>query len=195
MNQESRVESWNDLPDERLMARYAHGDVAAFEELFRRHEPQAYAFFLKRTGSPDRAEDLYQELFLRIHRARHAYDPSRPFLPWFFQIAQHLLVDDARRAFREREVPLDPCDIRCEAADPEHEIASRSELGQLLAGLRPEERQVLVSAKLDGMEYAELAAQVGKSVAAVKQIVSRALRRIRPCGIPGPACPGKPELG
>jgi RNA polymerase sigma-70 factor (ECF subfamily) len=195
MTEESRVESWNDLPDERLMARYARGDVAAFEELFRRYEPRAFAFFLRRTGSSERAEDLYQELFLRIHRARDDYDPGRPFLPWFFQIAQHLLVDDTRRAFREREVPLDPCDVRCEAVDPEREIATRSELGQLLAGLRPEERQVLVSAKLDGMEYAELAAQVGKSVAAVKQIVSRALRRIRPSGIPGPACPSKPELG
>jgi len=74
--------------DETLMARYADGDARAFGELFRRYEPRAYASFLKRTASPERAQDLYQELFLRIHRARDRYDAERPFAPWLFQIAQ-----------------------------------------------------------------------------------------------------------
>lgn len=47
---------------------------------------------LKRTSSPQRAEDLYQELFLRIHRARDQFDSSRAFTPWFFQIAHRLLI-------------------------------------------------------------------------------------------------------
>jgi RNA polymerase sigma factor (sigma-70 family) len=94
------------LPDEALMERYADGDAQAFDELFRRYEPRAYAFFLRRTGSPERARDLYQELFLRIHRARDRYDRGRPFAPWLFRIAQRLWIDDQRRAHRSYEVPL-----------------------------------------------------------------------------------------
>ena len=65
--------------DETLMRRYADGDGAAFEALFRRYEPRAYAYFLRRTGSAERARDLFQELFLHVHRARDRYDPARPF--------------------------------------------------------------------------------------------------------------------
>src|SRR5262245_31872249 len=107
--------------DEVLMERYARGDSVAFDELFRRYEPQAYAFFLKRTRSPERARDLYQELFLRIHRARAVYDPSRPFAPWFFHIAHHLLLDDQQRAYRSREMPLDDRALRDEGSGCEEQ--------------------------------------------------------------------------
>ena len=70
MPETTRDAKGQEEPDENLMARDAAGDAEAFDELFRRYEPRAYVFFLKRTGSPQRAEDLYQELFLRIHRAR-----------------------------------------------------------------------------------------------------------------------------
>ena len=64
------------------MERYVDGDSTAFDELFRRYEPRAFSYFLRRTGSPDRAQDLYQDLFLRIHRARDTYDSRRSFAPW-----------------------------------------------------------------------------------------------------------------
>src|SRR5262245_22753858 len=95
-----------DASDEALMERYANGDAAAFEALFQRYELRAFSYFVKRTGSRDRAQDLYQELFLRVHRARHAFDPGREFAPWFFHIAHHLLIDDERRGYRSKEVCL-----------------------------------------------------------------------------------------
>lgn len=85
-----RPERVRGLSDEALMDRYARGDGAAFDELFARYQERAYAFFLWRVGSAEHAADLYQELFLRIHRARERYDPGRPFAPWFFQIARRL---------------------------------------------------------------------------------------------------------
>jgi RNA polymerase sigma-70 factor (ECF subfamily) len=177
------------------MARYVQGEVAAFDELFRRYEPRAYAFFFRRTGSRERAEDLYQELFLRIHRARDTYDPSRAFSPWFFQIAHRLLVDDVRRAFRTREVPLDARDLRSEAADVERTLADRDQLGHLLAALKPGERYVVVSSKLDGAAYSDLAERTGKSVGAVKKMASRAMQRIRSSEARGAARPIKPHAG
>jgi RNA polymerase sigma-70 factor (ECF subfamily) len=167
-----------EIPDEALMARYADGEADAFDELFRRYEPRAYAYFFRRTGSRERAQDLYQELFLRIHRARDRYDAERPFAPWLFQIAHRLLVDDARRAHRSHEVPL-AREPRAEAADGEGRLRQRELLGEALAGLSREERHILVSTKLEGVAYAELAAQLGKSAAAVRKVASRALQRLR----------------
>jgi RNA polymerase sigma-70 factor (ECF subfamily) len=165
--------------DETLMERYADGDEEAFEELFRRYEARAYAFFLRRTCSADRARDLYQELFLRIHRGRGAYDPTRPFTPWFFQIAHRLLVDDRRRAYRSHEVTLEDREPKAEQPGSEDRLADRERLAQLLDALSPAERYVLVSSKVDGLGYPELALDLGKSVDAVKKMASRAMQRVR----------------
>lgn len=171
--------SEGDATDETLMARYADGDGEAFDELFRRYEPRAYGFFVRRTGSRERAQDLYQELFLRIHRARDRYDPTRPFTPWFFQIANRLLVDDHRRAFRSHEVALEDRDARSAREGSEAVVANREQLAQLLDGLSPDERYVVLSAKVEGIGYPELAEHLGKSVDAVKKMASRALQRLR----------------
>jgi RNA polymerase sigma-70 factor (ECF subfamily) len=168
-----------EIPDEALMARYADGDGEAFTELFRRYEPRAYAYFLRRTGAPERAQDLYQELFLRIHRARAAFDPARPFAPWLFQIAHRLLVDDLRRAHRAHELPSAGRDWPCERRSDEERLGDRELLGRALSELSEEDRHILVSSKLDGVGYPELAAQLGKSASAVRKAASRALQRLR----------------
>jgi RNA polymerase sigma-70 factor (ECF subfamily) len=173
-------------PDEALMERYAHGDTEAFDELFRRYEGRAYGFFVARTRSPDRARDLYQELFLRIHRARASYDASRPFAPWFFQIAHRLLVDDGRRAHRSREIPLEDRDLRAERPEGEAQLGDRERVGEILGALSPEERYVLVSSKVEGRGYPEIAIQLGKSADAVKKLASRSMQRLRaaPAAVP-----------
>ena len=164
--------------DETLMERYAKGDAEAFDTLYERYEPRAYAFFLRRTGSPDRARDLFQELFLRIHRHRDRYEPNRPFSPWFFQIARCLLIDDIRRAFRTHEFALEgePQDTGQSQTSPVLEFASWD---FLLSGLSPEERHLIVAAKVEGIEYDELGRNLGKSAVAVRQTTSRAVRKLR----------------
>jgi len=161
------------------MRRYAAGDGAAFEALFRRYEARTYAYFLRRTGSAQRARDLFQELFLHVHRARDRYDPDRPFAPWFFQIAHHLLVDDRRRAFRAREVPLAQRDPSAPGERADEQAARREQIDAALRVLSPEERFVFVAARLGSVGYPELAARLGKSVEAVRKIASRCLRRVR----------------
>jgi len=172
------------------MRQYADGDAEAFDELFRRYESRAFSFFLKRTRSRERAEDLYQELFLRIHRGRDSYDPERPFTPWFFQIAHRLLVDDQRRAYRSHEVRLGDREIRSDRAGDRDEVADREQLGRILEGLSADERYILVASKVGGTGYPELAAQLGKSVDAVKKMASRALLRLRAAPLPAAASVG-----
>lgn len=169
----------SEATDETLMGRYADGDTAAFEELFRRYERRAFAYFARRTRSQDRARDLYQELFLRVHRARHDFDSKRAFAPWFFQIAHRLLIDDERRAFRSREVAFEEHDAALSRERSRDGVADREQLAQLLSELPDAERATLLSAKGDGVGYAELARQLGKSVDAVKKTASRALLRLQ----------------
>ncbi len=169
----------NELSDGQLMGLYANGSQRAFEELFRRYEGRAYGYFLRRVRCEAHARDLYQDLFLRLHRFRHTYDTRRPFEPWFFHIARHVLVDDWRRRHRRAEVGLEEACLESPAADPERLAAAVHESERQLARLSPEEARILVDAKVRGLEYAEIAEALSKSVAAVKQVASRSLRRLR----------------
>lgn len=168
-----------ELPDEALMKLYAAGHGEAFDELFRRFEAPAYAFFLRRTRSPDCARDLYQELFLRVHLARDSYDPRRPFTPWFFQIARNLLIDDRRRAYRSAEVAIGDRDPAAEQIASDDQLSARREVHDVLSGLSAAERLILVSSSVHGVGYSRLATDLGKSVDAIKKIASRAMQRVR----------------
>jgi RNA polymerase sigma-70 factor (ECF subfamily) len=161
------------------MGLYAHGSQSAFEELFRRYEERAFGYFLRRVRCEARARDLYQDLFLRLHRFRHGYDPSRPFEPWFFHIAHGVLVDEWRRRHRRAEVGLERADLASSEPDPEQRAGAVRASERQLARLSAEEARILVEAKMLGLEYSEIAAALSKSVAAVKQIASRSLRRLR----------------
>jgi RNA polymerase sigma-70 factor (ECF subfamily) len=164
--------------DEGLMGRYAQGEAEAFAALFDRYERRAFAFLRARCGSDDRARDLYQELFLRLHRSRHTFRTEERFAPWFFRIARSVLADEARRGGGV-EVALDAEACCAPAPDALARCSDREEAERALAALTPEQLYVLVRAKVEGASYAEVAAQLGKSVAAVKQLASRALRGLR----------------
>ncbi len=179
------TEGYAECSDEALMSSYASGDGAAFSELFSRYESRAVRFFARRVRSEPQAADLYQELFLRLHRARDTYDASRPFDPWFFQIARRLLIDASRRtAVRAHEVPLLE-ELQLASGTEvgiEERISARQHASGLLARLSSIETYVLVAAKVEGRGYAEIARELGKSVVAIKKVASRAMTRMRAAG-------------
>src|SRR5215831_17545042 len=92
------------VSDEILMAAYQAGSQDAFRQLFDRHAGSVYGFLVRRLGDNALAEDLYQEAFLRLHRARHSYDSRRPFRAWLFTIVHNLLNDALRRRRRTPSV-------------------------------------------------------------------------------------------
>jgi RNA polymerase sigma-70 factor (ECF subfamily) len=163
--------------DDALMSRYARGDPAAFDQLFARYERRAYGFFLARVRSPERAADLFQELFLRVHRGRETFRPEGRFAPWFFGVARRVLVDD----FRRRGPPLEGLgeELAARASDPERAFQVRESLAVLQAELSEEEQTILVAAKGAGADLATIAGRLGRTTTAVRQIVSRATRRLR----------------
>lgn len=184
--------------DEILMAAYQAGNQAAFSELFERHSGSVYGFLARRLPDRSRAEDLYQEAFLRLHRARDSYDSRRPFRAWLFAIVHNLLNDALREQVRTRrtdslaDLPTGTSDqmmednpawdLECEDASPE-DLASKREstraLTAALQALPDDEATVLILARLEGLSYDDIGIVIGRSTAATKQLAYRALRRVR----------------
>jgi RNA polymerase sigma-70 factor, ECF subfamily len=185
--------------DEILMAAYQAGNRAAFEELFDRHGGSVYGFLARRLGDLGLAEDLYQEVFLRLHRARKTYDPRRPFRAWLFAIVHNLLNDTLRRRMRApRMQSLDAVSpsgsggpaahrepveaLPTSVASPESITSMRQAATALSAALRElpaDEATVLILARLEGLSYDEIGSVIGRSEAATKQLAYRALKRVR----------------
>jgi len=86
--------------DAQLMTRYATGDVAAFGTLYARHKGPLYRYFFRQCGNPDTADELFQEVWLRIIKARERYEPKARFTTYMYQIAHNCLVDHFRKAGR-----------------------------------------------------------------------------------------------
>lgn len=160
-----------------LMRRYQGGDRSAAEELIRMVSPMLFRFLAWPAVPHCEAEDLLQECWLRIHRARHTYRPPAPLLPWVFAIARHTKIDSWRRRARiqSREVTVDVL------PEPARTPVSTENLEaiELLAELPESQREVLLMMKVSGMSLAEVARATSSTVGAVKQKAHRAYERLR----------------
>jgi RNA polymerase sigma-70 factor (ECF subfamily) len=168
------------------MERYAAGDDAAFEEVYDALAGRLYTYIRRHLSDPQSSDDLLQETFLRMHKARGTFVTGAPVLPWAFAIARRLVVDGMRRDRRMPSVVAD--------ADPEllssisgidrpdrlaeaGEVARR--LGRALADLPDSQRTAFELLKQDGLTLAEAAEVLGVSVTAVKLRAHRAYESIR----------------
>jgi RNA polymerase sigma-70 factor, ECF subfamily len=158
-----------------LMTRYQAADRAAAEALAARVYPLLHRFYGS-LGEYDRADDLAQECWMRLHRARHSYRPPEPVLPWVFAIARHTRVDVFRRQMRRsgREVAL-PEGVDFAAPAPEAPPTVLPLLDQLPAS----QKEVLLMLKVTGMSLEEVARATASSVGSVKQKAHRAYETLR----------------
>ena len=95
-------------PDVRLMLRVRDGDATAFEELVLRYQNRLLTVLENLTGNRDLAEDLTQEVFMRVYRARERYSPQARFSTWLFTIANNVASNARRTLARRREVHIEP---------------------------------------------------------------------------------------
>ena len=109
--EELSVEDLKALKDEDLMGRFARGDVAAFELLVERHERPVYRFVLRSVRDDERAEELTQDVFLRVVNNAARYKPSAKFTTWLYTIARNACIDEARRRGRRPTVSLNAPDL------------------------------------------------------------------------------------
>src|SRR5262245_27346672 len=119
-----------------LMQRYQAGDADAFRELYAFVAPRLLGYLTKLARSRPVADDLLQQTFLKVHRARAAYVPGADPLPWFYAIAHRTFLDEARRTKRAvvravgDDVPEVPAGITGESADRRDEPRVDPELAR-----------------------------------------------------------------
>jgi RNA polymerase sigma-70 factor (ECF subfamily) len=181
-------------PDTRLMLRVRDDEPGAFAELVERFQHRLVAVMHHLVGSADEAEDLAQEVFLRVYRARKKYRARAKFSTWLFTIANNL-AGNARRSRRRHPVvrldvhdsgPLGPRPAEHLVHDRGKQPAQRivqQELAalvqQALAGLNERQRTAVVLNKFEEMSYEEIAAVMNLSTKAVKSLLSRARGNLR----------------
>jgi RNA polymerase sigma-70 factor (ECF subfamily) len=181
-------------PDIRLMLRVRDDDSVAFGELVERFQHRLVAVMHHLVGSSDEAEDLAQEVFLRVYRTRKKYTPKAKFSTWLFTIANNLALNALRDRKRRPVLPLEvhdsgplgprPTETSAPARDepPGHNL-QQQELTDIirraLDELNERQRVAIVLNKFEDMNYADIADVMGMTTKAVKSLLSRARTKLR----------------
>lgn len=166
-----------------LMASAQRGDQPAYDELLHLLVRHARRFVGRRVGAADWGEDVVQDVLLTVHRARHSYDPARPFGPWFYTIAHSRLIDALRirRRLTGREVVDE--DIVANAIVDEEPWRPHNSVGETLAQavarLPRVQREVVSLLKYEDLSVREVAGRLGMSEAAVKTTAHRGYKVLR----------------
>ena len=166
------------------MARYAAGDLRAFEALFLRLAPRIHGFFRRAFRDQAVADDLMQTPFLKLHRNKHAYDPARPLRPWLFTIAASVRRDELRRRYRLPKDAGEDALAEAEALDPDPALQNaQSEAADAvraaLARLPESQRTVVHLHRYEGLTFEQIAEALGTSHGAVRVRACRAYERLR----------------
>jgi RNA polymerase sigma factor (sigma-70 family) len=173
MTQPTAADS-GDGSDESLMLAYGLGDPLAFDCLYARHRAPIYRYLLRHLGDRVIAEELHQEVWLRVVRGRTTYSPSAKFTTWLYTVARSRLVDHWRASRHARVISLDD-----EGAPALAQSASDSNLKEGLAALPPAQRDAFLLHIEAGLAIAEIAALAGVGEETVKSRLRYAYARLR----------------
>jgi RNA polymerase sigma-70 factor, ECF subfamily len=145
---------------------------------YRRHSGNVRAFFLRRTGDRERAEDLTQEVFLHAASALADADRDGPTLPLLYTVARRRFIDDLRARGRYPTESLDP-NLHPAGATPEYGGIVREAIAAGIAALPLKQREVVVLKLLQGRSFRDIGELLGSNENAVKMQFSRALKTLR----------------
>lgn len=182
--------------DEVLMEAFVRGDAAAFEVLVQRHSRGLFNFLLRSVHNQSRAEELLQEVLLRVIRSKQRYTRSAKFTTWVYTIARNLCVDEARRArFRDHESLDAPrrggnaeAGKNLLASMPAEQVPTdegamaprlRSRLSLAVDQLPDDQREVFLMRQLGGLSFKEIGEAVGAPENTVKSRMRYALEKLR----------------
>ena len=182
-------------PDVRLMLRVAADDAVAFEELMHRYQNRVVGVLAHIVGHRDMAEDLAQDVFMRIYRARKRYVPGSKFSTWLFTITNNVASNALRSLARRKEVNVTTSQSNQSGASPielgalaaSHLMPARqldkNEMSELVRAaiecLNERQRMAVLLAKFEHLSYAEIGEVMEMSPQAIKSLLSRARSKLR----------------
>jgi len=170
-----------DSPDEELMLAYGGGDAGAFETLYARHRGGLFRFVLRAVKDRGVAEELFQEVWVRVIEARERYAPKARFTTWLYTIAHNLLVDHWRKKGLSL-VALDSDDVPSESANPARQAEAREAMARLvhaLDTLPAAQREAFLLHEEGGLSVAEIAAATGAGEEAAKSRLRYAMGKLK----------------
>lgn len=181
-------------PDIRLMLRVRDDDAAAFAELVELYHQRLVTVMQHLVANAEEAEDLAQEVFLRVYRGRKKYHPKAKFSTWLFTIANNLALNVLRTRQRKPAIPLNVRDsgplgprpaeqlVKDREHSP-HQHMQQQELAEIVRQaidtLNERQRVAVVLNKFEDMNYADIADVMGLTTKAVKSLLSRARDNLR----------------
>jgi RNA polymerase sigma-70 factor (ECF subfamily) len=176
--------------DAELMLRVKEGDGASFGVLLEKHRSSVVHFLYRMVQNPSVAEELAQEVFLRVYRSRSTYEPTAKFTTWLFRIATHLALNSLRDGKNERlqeRLDDDSSDMPArQITDARPSVEQRmvyqaklDEVRRAVAMLPEKQRAAVLMHKYEEMEYSQIARVLSCSESAVKSLLFRAYETLR----------------
>jgi RNA polymerase sigma factor (sigma-70 family) len=170
-----------EAPDEQLMLAYRGGDAGAFDTLYARHRARLFRFVLRSIKIRASAEDLYQEIWMRVIEARASYRPTARFSTWLYTIAHNRLVDHWRRGGAST-VALDSEDLPANDPGPQRHAEAREALARFAAALESlpaAQREAFLLHEEGGLTVPEIAAATGSNEEAAKSRLRYAMAKLK----------------
>lgn len=163
--------------DEQLMKLYQNGDEEAFKVLYGRHSSKIYGFLKKRLNDNEKVAEVYQEVFIKIHKSKHLYNDSLPALAWIFTISRTVMIDELRRNSKIQTVDnydLEKIPEELEKTIPQFELASEA-----LEHLPQQQKAAIEMRYINDQTFEQIAERLKVSPTNARQIISRGIKRLK----------------
>ncbi len=166
--------------DEQLITEVARGDTTALTVLIRRHQSRILSFAYRMLGDWDQAEDVAQEVFIRIYRSAGRYHGKSRFTTWLYRVVVNLCLDHRRR--QRPSVPIEDLDSTIESTrtpDPLVQDETAVAIRQAISELNERQRTVILLHRFEGQTHAQISEITGWSQSAVESLLVRAYDSLR----------------
>jgi RNA polymerase sigma-70 factor (ECF subfamily) len=163
------------MADEELMVFYQKTDVLAFNVLYARYSGRVLGFLMKKCRSDKVAQDLTQEVFLKLHRSKSQYDPKLPFSPWIFTMTRSVFLDTAKKRNLEDVTAPEAFD-RIPAVERQTVDNSQEEM---LESLPAFQKQAVTLRIYDEATFEDIAARLSTSPENARQLFSRGMKLLK----------------
>ncbi len=175
----------SDQNDEELMKLYLEGDFKAFDKLYRKLSPKVYGYLKSRGLSNEDADDLLQKIFMKFHKSSLSYNNQYSVLQWLFVMSKSALLDFKKSEFRKNRVKgefkedLELKQLSLSQNKLEASLSEQMPNNDFLDTLKPEIRGLVKMRVLDELSFAEMAKLTGSTEASLRQVLSRAFKKLR----------------
>jgi RNA polymerase sigma-70 factor (ECF subfamily) len=169
------------------MLRFQNGDISAFDELMNRNRKSVINTIYRYVGNRDHAEELAQEVFLRVYKSSRKYKPKAKFSTWLYKIVTNLCLNELRKK-RADVIPIHELAddsgslIDVSSSAPDHGLERRERISMVrksIESLPDKQRMAVILREYEGMSYREIAEAMGCSVASVQSRLQRAKVTLR----------------